>query len=137
MFLSAESTLTLLPGEEHDASKTSGATPSFCTLPLFHQPAANSTMANTINGELVSGSTITGESAKHYRARFRGWTYIPLQESLPNAARISRVSPFKTLRRPLICSYSSVSSLLISESFANFRLVCSHVPLQIWFYGLP
>jgi len=46
------------PGEEHDASKTSGATPSFCILPLFHQPAANSAMANTVNGHVSADGHI-------------------------------------------------------------------------------
>jgi len=41
-----------VPGEAHDASKNSGAVPSFCTLPLFHQPAANSAMADSVNGRL-------------------------------------------------------------------------------------
>jgi len=55
----AESVLTLLPGDEHDASKTSGATPSFCTLPLFHQPAANSAMAEPVNGGFISQGVMT------------------------------------------------------------------------------
>jgi len=52
LFLLAAPVLTFLPGEEHDASKNSGAAPSFCTLPLFHQPAANSAMADSVNGRL-------------------------------------------------------------------------------------